>query len=237
MALVDRAVGAQKIEVLLALHIPNMDAFTAVQHHWERVVIVGPVGVLHGHQLGRTVLRVCVHKGKNRRGRVCFVAKLYGKGGRKPYFCPRKRQIYKSTAMSTQRTFTMIKPDATGAGHTGKIIDRIIEAGFTIKAMKWTRLSLEDAQAFYGVHAERPFFGELTEYMSSAPIVAAILEKDNAVADFRTLIGATNPAEAAPGTIRADFAESIAANAVHGSDSDENAAIEGSFFFSQRELA
>jgi nucleoside-diphosphate kinase len=139
--------------------------------------------------------------------------------------------------MATHRTFTMIKPDATGAGHTGKIIDRIIEAGFTIKAMKWTRLSLADAQAFYGVHAERPFFGELTEYMSSAPIVAAILEKDNAVADFRTLIGATNPAEAAPGTIRADFAESIAANAVHGSDSDENAAIEGSFFFSQRELA
>jgi len=103
--------------------------------------------------------------------------------------------------------------------------------------MKWTRLSLADAQAFYAVHSERPFFGELTEYMSSGPIVAAILEKDNAVADFRTLIGATNPAEAAPGTIRADFAESIAANAVHGSDSDENAAIEGSFYFSDRELA
>ena len=114
----------------------------------------------------------------------------------------------------------MIKPDATGAGNTGKIIDRIIEAGFTIKAMKWTRLTIAEAQAFYAVHSERPFFGELTEYMSSGPIVAAILEKDNAVADFRTLIGATNPAEAAPGTIRADFAESIAANAVHGSDSD-----------------
>lgn len=140
-------------------------------------------------------------------------------------------------AMATNRTFTMIKPDATGAGHTGKIIDRIIDAGFSIKAMKWTQLSLADAQAFYAVHAERPFFGELTEYMSSAPIVAAILEKDNAVADFRTLIGATNPAEAAPGTIRADFAESIAANAVHGSDSDENAAIEGAFYFSARELA
>ena len=98
-------------------------------------------------------------------------------------------------------------------------------------------MSFADAQAFYAVHSERPFFGELTEYMSSGPIVAAILEKDNAVADFRTLIGATNPAEAAPGTIRADFAESIAANAVHGSDSDENAAIEGSFYFSERELA
>jgi nucleoside-diphosphate kinase len=140
-------------------------------------------------------------------------------------------------AMATNRTFTMIKPDATGAGHTGKIIDRIIDAGFSIKAMKWTQLSLADAQAFYAVHAERPFFGELTEYMSSAPIVAAILEKDNAVADFRTLIGATNPAEAAPGTIRADFAESIAANAVHGSDSDDNAAIEGAFYFSAREFA
>ena len=139
--------------------------------------------------------------------------------------------------MATNRTFTMIKPDATGAGNTGKIIDRIIGAGFTIKAMKWTRLSLADAEAFYAVHSERPFFGELTEYMSSGPIVAAILEKDNAVADFRTLIGATNPAEAAPGTIRADFAESIAANAVHGSDSDENAAIEGAFYFSARELA
>ena len=139
--------------------------------------------------------------------------------------------------MATNRTFTMIKPDATGAGNTGKIIDRIIAAGFTIKAMKWTRLSMDDAAAFYAVHRERPFFGELTDYMTSAPIVAAILEKENAVADFRTLIGATNPAEAAPGTIRADFAESISANAVHGSDSDENAAIEGSFFFGTRELA
>ena len=139
--------------------------------------------------------------------------------------------------MATNRTFTMIKPDATGAGNTGKIIDRIIAAGFTIKAMKWTRLSMDDAAAFYAVHRERPFFGELTEYMTSAPIVAAILEKENAVADFRTLIGATNPAEAAPGTIRADFAESISANAVHGSDSDENAAIEGSFFFGTRVLA
>ena len=112
-----------------------------------------------------------------------------------------------------------------------------IGAGFTIKAMKWTQLSKEEAQAFYAVHAGRPFYGELVEYMSSAPIVAAILEKDNAVADFRDLIGATNPAEAAPGTIRADFAESIAANAVHGSDSDENALIEGEFHFSASDIA
>lgn len=129
----------------------------------------------------------------------------------------------------------MIKPDATGAGHTGKILDKIIEAGFSIKAMKWTQLSEADAKAFYAVHAERPFYGELVEYMSSGPIVAAILEKDNAVEDFRTLIGATNPAEAAEGTIRKMFATSIAANAVHGSDSDENAAIEGNFYFSERE--
>lgn len=139
--------------------------------------------------------------------------------------------------MAANRTFTMIKPDATGAGHTGKIIDRIIGAGFGIKAMKLTRLSTADAQAFYAIHKERPFFGELVEYMTSGPIVAAILEKDNAVEDFRTLIGATNPQEAAEGTIRRDFAESIAANAVHGSDSDENAGIEGSFFFSVREHA
>jgi nucleoside-diphosphate kinase len=131
----------------------------------------------------------------------------------------------------------MIKPDATAAGNTGKIIDRIIGAGFTIRAMKWTQLSQADAEAFYGVHRERPFFGELVSYMTSGPIVAAILEKENAVADFRDLIGATDPAKAAPGTIRADFAESIAANAVHGSDSDENAAIEGAFFFSGREQA
>ena len=139
--------------------------------------------------------------------------------------------------MATNRTFTMIKPDATAAGNTGKIIDRIIGAGYSIKAMKWTQLSKADAEAFYSVHAERPFYGELVEYMSSSPIVAAILEKDNAVADFRELIGATDPADAAPGTIRADFATSIAANAVHGSDSDENAALEGSFHFSTRELA
>jgi nucleoside-diphosphate kinase len=125
----------------------------------------------------------------------------------------------------------MIKPDATGAGNTGKIIDKIIEGGFGIKAMKWTRLSTEQAQEFYAIHKERPFYGELVEYMTSAPIVAAILQKDNAVEDYRTLIGATDPKEAAPGTIRNLFAESIAANAVHGSDSDDNAKIEGDFFF------
>ncbi|MFM1933073.1 MAG: hypothetical protein RL226_2376 [Bacteroidota bacterium] len=139
--------------------------------------------------------------------------------------------------MATNRTFTMIKPDATAAGNTGKIIDRIIGAGFTIKAMKWTQLSREDAEKFYAIHKERSFFGELVDYMTSGPIVAAILEKENAVESFRNLIGATDPKQAAEGTIRRDFAESIAANAVHGSDSDENAANEGNFFFSERERA
>lgn len=139
--------------------------------------------------------------------------------------------------MSGKITFTMIKPDATAAGHTGKIIDRIIGAGFSIKAMKWTKLSKEEAGKFYEVHKERPFYGELVDYMSSGPIVAAILEKDNAVEDFRTLIGATDPTKAAEGTIRRDFATSIAANAVHGSDSDENALIEGAFYFTTREHA
>jgi nucleoside-diphosphate kinase len=129
----------------------------------------------------------------------------------------------------------MIKPDATAAGHTGKIIDKIIEAGFSFKAMKLTKLSKEEAGKFYEVHKERGFYGELVDYMSSGPIVAAILEKENAVEDFRTLIGATDPQKAAPGTIRNMFATSIAANAVHGSDSDENALIEGAFYFSTRE--
>ncbi|NNE55039.1 MAG: nucleoside-diphosphate kinase [Flavobacteriales bacterium] len=133
--------------------------------------------------------------------------------------------------MAGKQTFTMIKPDATSAGNTGKILDKIIEGGFSIKAMKWTRLSKAQAEDFYAIHKERPFFGELVEYMTSAPIVAAILEKDNAVEDYRTLIGSTDPKEAAPGTIRNMFAESIAANAVHGSDSDDNAKIEGDFFF------
>ncbi|MDA0973605.1 MAG: nucleoside-diphosphate kinase [Bacteroidetes bacterium] len=138
--------------------------------------------------------------------------------------------------MAGKRTFTMIKPDGVANGHIGAILEKINGAGFTIKAMKYTRLSTEDAKSFYAIHKERPFYGELVEYMTSGPIVAAILEKDNAVEDFRTLIGATNPKEAAPGTIRALYAESIAANAVHGSDSDENAAIEGAFHFSGREI-
>jgi nucleoside-diphosphate kinase len=126
----------------------------------------------------------------------------------------------------------MIKPDAFANGHTGAIIDQIVKAGFRLVAMKMTQLSPEKAGEFYAVHKERPFYGELVEFMSSGPIVAAILEKDNAVEAFRTLIGATNPANAAEGTIRKMFAESIGRNAIHGSDSDENAAIEGSFFFS-----
>ena len=129
----------------------------------------------------------------------------------------------------------MVKPDATGKGYTGGILDMIISGGFAIKAMKWTKLTKEQAGAFYAVHKERPFYGELVNFMSSGPIVAAILEKNNAVADFRTLIGSTNPADAAEGTIRKKFAASIGENAVHGSDSDENAQIEGDFFFSKLE--
>jgi len=132
----------------------------------------------------------------------------------------------------SNRTFTMIKPDATSKGHTGAILDQIIQAGFSVKAMKWIQLSPAQAGEFYAVHKERPFYGELVEFMCSGPIVAAILEKDNAVADFRTLIGATNFKEAAEGTIRKKYATSIGENAVHGSDSDENAKIEGDFFFS-----
>lgn len=132
----------------------------------------------------------------------------------------------------SNRTFTMIKPDAVRAGNIGNILQMINEAGFRIVAMKYTRLSLEQAGTFYEVHKERPFYGELTEFMSSGPIVAAILEKDNAVADFRKLIGATNPAQAEEGTIRKKYAASVGENAVHGSDSDENAKIEGDFFFS-----
>jgi nucleoside-diphosphate kinase len=132
----------------------------------------------------------------------------------------------------SNKTFTMIKPDATSKGYTGAILDQIIKAGFSVKAMKWIQLSPAQAGAFYEVHKERAFYQELVDFMSSGPIVAAILEKDNAVADFRTLIGATNPAQAEEGTIRKKFAASIGENAVHGSDSDENAAIEGNFFFS-----
>ncbi|MBL1231460.1 MAG: nucleoside-diphosphate kinase [Flavobacteriales bacterium] len=138
--------------------------------------------------------------------------------------------------MATNRTFTMIKPDAVEKNYIGGILKMINDAGFKIVAMKYTQLSKEQAGAFYEVHKERPFYGELVEYMSSGPIVAAILEKDNAVEDFRTLIGATNPTEAAEGTIRKIYAESISANAVHGSDSDENAKIEGDFHFKANEI-
>ncbi|MDR7129807.1 nucleoside-diphosphate kinase [Algoriphagus sp. 4150] len=137
--------------------------------------------------------------------------------------------------MATNRTFTMIKPDAFADGNSGAILKMIEEAGFKIVAMKATRLTKEIAGKFYEVHSERPFYADLCAYMSSGPIIAAILEKDNAVEDFRKLIGATNPADAAEGTIRKIFAKSIEANAVHGSDSDENAAIEGAFYFSQIE--
>ena len=138
--------------------------------------------------------------------------------------------------MATNRTFTMLKPDALENKYTGKIIDMIIAASFEIKAMKLTQLTTEQAQKFYEVHAERPFYGELVEYMTSGPIIAAILEKENAVADFRALIGATDPAEAAEGTIRKYYAESKGRNACHGSDSDENAEIEGKFHFAANEI-
>ncbi len=138
--------------------------------------------------------------------------------------------------MSGNRTFTMLKPDAIENNHMGKIIDMIIGAGFSIKAMKYTQLTEAQAKEFYEVHSERPFYGELVEYMTSGPIIAAVLEKDNAVADFRALIGATDPAEAAEGTIRKYYAESKGRNAVHGSDSDENAAIEAKFHFADSEV-
>jgi len=130
----------------------------------------------------------------------------------------------------------MIKPDAVKAGHIGAILAKINEGGFRIVAMKLSRLSPEKAGEFYAVHKERPFYGELVEFMSSGPIVAAILERENAVEAFRSLIGATDPAKAAPGTIRALFAASIGENAIHGSDSDENAALEGSFHFAVTEM-
>jgi len=138
--------------------------------------------------------------------------------------------------MSTNKTFTMIKPDAVSNGHTGAILNKITETGFRIVALKMTQLTLADAAAFYAEHKERPFFGELISFMTSGPIVAAVLEKENAVNDFRTLIGSTNPEEAAEGTIRKLYATSMGQNAVHGSDSDENAAIEGAFHFSGREM-
>lgn len=138
--------------------------------------------------------------------------------------------------MATNRTFTMLKPDSIENGNIGNILQMITEAGFSVKAMKYTQLSDAQAKEFYAVHSERPFYGELVEYMTSGPIVAAILEKENAVADFRDMIGATDPAEAAEGTIRAKYAESKGRNAVHGSDSDENAQIESDFHFSAAEI-
>lgn len=137
--------------------------------------------------------------------------------------------------MATNRTFTMIKPDAVQDGHIGAILAQINAAGFKIVAMKLTQLSSDKAGKFYEVHKERPFYGELVSFMSSGPIVAAILEKENAVEDFRKLIGATDPTKAEPGTIRALFARSVGENAVHGSDSDENAAIESAFHFAGTE--
>ena len=138
--------------------------------------------------------------------------------------------------MATNRTFTMLKPDAVDKGYIGAILEKINAAGFKIVAMKMTRLTRAGAEEFYKIHKERPFFGELVDYMTCGPIVSAILEKENAVEDFRVLIGATNPAEAAEGTIRKLYAESIGNNAIHGSDSDENAAIESAFHFSGRDI-
>lgn len=133
--------------------------------------------------------------------------------------------------MATHRTLTMIKPDAVKAGHIGAILNDITAAGFRIVSLEMKQFTLSQAKQFYAVHSERGFFGELVEFMSSGPIVAAILEKENAVADFRTLVGATNPANAAVGTLRAKYAKNVGENAVHGSDSDENAAIESNFHF------
>lgn len=138
--------------------------------------------------------------------------------------------------MSGNRTYTMIKPDAVANNHIGGIIDMILKDGFTIKAMKYTHMSESLAKEFYSVHKERPFYMELVNFMTSGPIVAAILEKENAVESFRKLIGATNPVNAEEGTIRKKFAESIERNAIHGSDSDENASIESNLLFSASEI-
>ena len=138
--------------------------------------------------------------------------------------------------MTTNRTFTMLKPDSVEKGNIGAILEKINAAGFRIVAMKLTQMTKRDAETFYAIHYERPFFSDLVQYMTRGPVVAAILEKDNAVEDFRALIGATNPEEAADGTIRKLFATSISENAVHGSDSDENAVIESAFHFAGREM-
>ena len=136
----------------------------------------------------------------------------------------------------SNRTFTMIKPDAVQNGYVGAILEKITTAGFLIRGLKMSQLSQREAEAFYDVHKERSFFGELIAFMTSGPIVAAVLEKENAVADFRALIGSTNPEEAAEGTIRKLFAESMGRNAIHGSDSDDNAKVECLFHFSEREI-
>jgi nucleoside-diphosphate kinase len=144
------------------------------------------------------------------------------------------QQILKKINMSNL-TFTMVKPEAVEAGNAGAILNKIEKSGFRIVALKKVLLTKERAGEFYEVHKERPFYAELVDYMSSGPIIAALLEKDNAVIDFRELIGATDPSEAAEGTIRAEFAESKAKNAVHGSDSDDNANLEADFHFTQAE--
>ena len=138
--------------------------------------------------------------------------------------------------MPANKTFTIIKPDAVESGHIGAILNKINASGFRIVSMKMTQMSKRDAELFYSVHKDRPFFNELISFMIRGPIIAAILEKENAVDDFRTLIGSTNPEEAAEGTLRKQFAKSMGENAVHGSDSDENAKIEGAFHFSVSEM-
>lgn len=158
--------------------------------------------------------------------RLCFFTKI-------PTFAV---NFEKPITMATNRTFTMLKPDSVEKGHIGAILEKITAAGFRIVAMKLTQMTTDDAKTFYAIHNERPFFGELVTYMTRGPIVAAVLEKENAVEDFRKLIGATNPEEAEEGTIRKLYAASIGENAVHGSDSDENAAIESAFHFSGREM-
>jgi nucleoside-diphosphate kinase len=175
----------------------------------------------------RICLKICLHKNN-----FNFISNSY--------ICAlpavaKRRQAQKTNTCMSKQTFTMIKPDAMKNGHAGAIVDRIIKEGFRIVALKLTRLSAEKAGEFYAIHRERPFYGELVQFMSSGPIIAAILEKENAVASFRDLIGATNPAQAAEGTIRKLFATSVGENAVHGSDSDANAIIEGNFFFSNLE--
>ena len=135
-----------------------------------------------------------------------------------------------------ERTLAIVKPDAVAAGHTGKILDRILAEGFAVRAMKLATLTLAEAEGFYAVHAGRPFFGELTAFMSSGPCVPLVLEREDAVGHWRTVIGATNPAEAADGTIRKDFATSLGENAVHGSDSAENGQLESAYFFSEAEI-